>query len=198
MNSLNFGMLHTCKVISTSQDQKLNFTSGTAVFTVGSVLTGATSKARGTIKSITLSSGSWSSGNAAGYLILSNVSGTFESESISDTGTGRATASGPAIPHTNGVGTPQTTTVITEYACKFANTRQPGGSLPYYESGKYVASETIVFLPADAVVMEGDHITSTESGYNHTYEVTNVSMYENFFSGSIDHIEASLTAVEKR
>lgn len=61
-----------------------------------------------------------------------------------------------------------------------------------------MASETIVFLPADAVVMEGDHITSTESGYNHTYEVTNVSIYENFYSGSIDHIEASLKAVEKR
>ena len=98
--------------------------------------------------------------------------------------------------HTDGVGTKLA--VIPEYACKFANTRQPGGSLPYYESGKYVASETIVFLPADAVVMEGDHITSTESGYNHTYEVTNVSIYENFFSGSIDHIEASLKAVEKR
>lgn len=198
MNSLNFGMKHTCQVISTTQDQKLNFTLGTAVFTVGSVLTGATSEATGTIKSITLSSGSWSAGNAAGYLILSNVSGTFASESIRDAGTGRATSSGTTTPYTNGVGTPYTTSTSTAYSCKFANARQSFGSLPAFDSGKYVLAETLVFLPADAVVTEGDYITSTEAGYNHTYEVTHVDTLYNLFDHTIDHIEASLKAVSKR
>lgn len=197
MNSLNFGMLHTCQVISTSQDLKLNFTSGTAVFTVGSVLTGATSEARGTIKSITLSSGSWSSGNAAGYLILSNASGVFGSETIRDGRTipGTATSSGPAIPQTNGVGTPTTTTISTTYSCRFSNA---SGGVPNYISGTNVLASDIVFLPANAVVKEGDIITSSNQGHVFSYTVTDVNTLYNFFNTTIDHIEASLKAVSKR
>ena len=85
MGSIDFAMVHKCQVLTTSQDNKLNFTSGSVVFTTGATLTGAISDASGVIKTIVLSSGSWAGGNAAGYLILYSVSGAFTSgETISD------------------------------------------------------------------------------------------------------------------
>ena len=202
MNALDFGMIHSCTVLSTTQDQRLNFTSGNKVFTVGKVLTGATSHAHGTVKTIVLSSGSWSSGNAAGYLILSAVTGDFVVESIADNGTipGSASGQGPTIPETTDVGTPVMTTLSTAYDnCRFDNVRNPSGSLYDSDSGEYTAKEPIVFLPADAVVLQGDFITGNESPYNTTYEVTFVNPLYDFFDKTvIDHIEASLRVVEKR
>ena len=98
----------------------------------------------------------------------------------------------------NGVGTPTTTTASTTYDCLFGNSRGSRGDVSTYESGKYVVSQPIVFLPADAVVQEGDYITSETPGYSHTFEVTNIDTIYNFFDSTIDHIEASLRAVEKR
>jgi hypothetical protein len=202
MNALDFGMIHSCTVLSTTQDQRLNFTSGSKVFTVGKVLTGATSHAHGTIKTLVLSSGSWTSGNAAGYLILSACTGVFSVESIADNGTipGSATGQGPAIPETTDVGTPVMTTTTTAYDnCRFENIRNPSGNLYDSDSGEYTAKEPIVFLPAEAVVLQGDFITGNESPYNTTYEVTFVNPLYGFFDKTvIDHIEASLKVVEKR
>lgn len=195
-------MIHSCSVLSTTQDQRLNFTNGNNVFTVGNILTGVTSHAHGAVKTIVLSSGSWSSGNAAGYLIISTVAGTFVEETITDNGTiqGRATGQGPAIPETNDVGTPVTNTVTTLYdQCRFENIRNPGGYLYDSDSGEYIAREPMVFLPGDAVVFEGDHVTSTETGFNATYKVTFVNPLYSFFDKTvIDHIEASLKVIEKR
>lgn len=200
MNSLDFGMKHTCQVVRTTQDQRLDFTSGTVAFTVGSLLEGETSGASGTIKSIVLSSGSWTGGNASGYLILYNISGTFGNETIQDEGTetpGSATASGPVIPQTNGVGTPVMTSSRVTYSCKFTKISSNGG-IQNYGSGDYITAYDIVFLPADAVVQEGDHITSSDPGHAYTYRVTQVNPLYNFFRNTIDHIEASLKVVEKR
>lgn len=202
MNALNFGMIHSCSVLSATQDQRLNFINGSKVFTVGKVLTGATSHAHGTIKTIFLSSGSWNSGNASGYIIISTVAGTFAVETVTDNGTisGSATGQGPATPETNDVGTPTMTTVTTAYDhCRFENIKNPSGNLYDSDSGEYIAKEPVVFLPGDAVVLEGDHISSTETGFNATYEVTFVNTLYRFFNKtSIDHIEASLKVVEKR
>jgi len=199
--SLDFCMTHSCNVLSTTQDQRLNFTAGSKVFTAGKILTGATSHAHGTVKTIVLSSGSWTSGNAVGYLILSACTGIFVVESIADNGTipGSATGQGPAIPETTDVGTPVMTTTTTPYDCKFINIRNPSGNLYDSDSGEYTAKEPIVFLPADAVVLQGDFVTGNESPYNTTYEITFVNtLYYSFFDTIIDHIEASLKVVEKR
>jgi len=202
MNALDFGMIHSCSVLSTTQDQRLNFTSGSKVFTVGKTLAGATSHAHGTVKTLVLSSGSWSSGNAAGYLILSACTGTFVVESIADNATipGSASGQGPTIPETTDVGTPAMTTLSTAYDnCRFDNVRNPSGSLYNSDSGEYIAKEPIVSLPNDAVVMEGDSVSSTETGFNATYKVTFVNPLYSFFDKTvIDHIEASLKVVEKR
>jgi len=197
-------MIHSCNVLRSTQDQKLEFTSGSAVFTVGALLRGSDSDATGTVKSASLESGSWAAGDAAGYLILSNVSGTFQaSEAISDERGGASFASGPAEPHTNGVGTPQFTTTSTPYSCRFSQANKSGGTITSQGSGDYIVSEPLLFLPGEAVVQEGDLITSSTPGYNKTYRVMHVeTLYELFKNSSgeyeIDHIEAELKAVEKR
>jgi len=202
MNALDLGMIHSCTVLSTTQDQRLNFTAGSKVFTVGKILTGATSEAHGTVKTLVLSSGTWASGNAAGYLILSACTGVFTVETIADNGTipGSATCQGPTIPETNDVGTPAMTTTSTPYEkCRFENIKNPSGYLYNSDSGEYIAREPIVFLPAEAVVRQGDHLSSTETGFNTTYEITFVNpLYSLFDKTVIDHIEASLEVVEKR
>jgi len=202
MNALDLGMIHSCTVLSTTQDQRLNFTAGSKVFTVGKILTGATSEAHGTVKTLVLSSGTWASGNAAGYLILSACTGVFTVETIADNGTipGSATGQGPTIPETNDVGTPAMTTTTTAYdKCRFENIKNPSGYLYNSDSGEYIAREPIVFLPAEAVVRQGDHLSSTETGFNTTYEITFVNpLYSLFDKTVIDHIEASLEVVEKR
>jgi len=202
MNSLDSGMIHSCQVLSATQNHRLDFTSGSVAFTAGQILTGSVSGATGTIKSVVLSSGSWASGNAAGYLILYNVSGTFGNETIHDDHDegietpGSATASGPVIPQTNGVGTPQTTTSSIHYACLFSSISVSGG-IQIFDSGKYITANDIVFLPDNAVVQEGDYVTSSETGYNHTYRVEKVTTLYNK-DGSIDHIEAQLKVVTKK
>lgn len=61
----------------TTVDEKLAFNTGTAAFTVGQVVTGTTSGATGTIISVTVSSGSWVGGDAAGYLVIRGGNGNF-------------------------------------------------------------------------------------------------------------------------
>jgi hypothetical protein len=75
----------------------LDFENGTAAFTTGATLSGLTSSATATIDEVTLTSGGWAGGDAAGYLLLSEVSETlrFQSgEPIVDAGTSSATAVG--------------------------------------------------------------------------------------------------------
>lgn len=61
----------------------LNFTSGgTYQIQPSDTITGATSGATATVVAVILQSGSWSAGDAAGYLVLSGQSGTFQSENL--------------------------------------------------------------------------------------------------------------------
>lgn len=72
----------------------LDFTAGTAQFPEGVTIVGVTSGATGKVQRVVRRSGAWS-GDAAGYLVLSNVTGTFQSgENINAGGGGSATASG--------------------------------------------------------------------------------------------------------
>ncbi|GAA4108869.1 hypothetical protein ACFFTN_01460 [Aminobacter aganoensis] len=66
--------------------QIVDFTAGTAEFFEGEVLVGGTSTATGTIERVVMSSGAWD-GTATGFLVLSNVNGTFQTETVtSDSG----------------------------------------------------------------------------------------------------------------
>jgi hypothetical protein len=203
IGSLLLGMIHTCNILRSTQDQKLSFTSGSTAFTEGSVLTGVDSEASGTIKDLVLSSGSWATENAAGYLILSNVSGTFQTgEVISDAAGGEAIVSRAVEPVSNGVGTPQITTTSTPSSCRFSGSSSSGG-IQSFESGDYIVSGPLLFLPNTAVISEGDQVTSTVPGFSGPYKAMHVeTLYELFTNSSgeyeIDHLEVELKAVQKR
>jgi hypothetical protein len=73
----------------------VRFDAGTAEFAVGSTLTGGTSGATGTIHRIILFTGSFDGNDATGYIALTSVTGTFsDNETITDAGSGSATANG--------------------------------------------------------------------------------------------------------
>lgn len=74
-------LLEINELISTLKS--VAFTSGgTYQVMPGDQITGATSGATGRIRSITLSSGSYAGGDAAGTIILDDVVGTFQSENL--------------------------------------------------------------------------------------------------------------------
>ena len=61
----------------------LDFSSGgTYQIKKGDTITGATSGATAYVDEVILESGSWSSGNAAGYLVISSQNGAFQSEDL--------------------------------------------------------------------------------------------------------------------
>ncbi|MBF0256737.1 MAG: hypothetical protein HQL47_09835 [Gammaproteobacteria bacterium] len=70
------------------------FTAGTSAFLVGETLLGGTSNADATITRIEVTSGDWSTSNAAGTLWINDITGTFQAETVTSIGGGSATASG--------------------------------------------------------------------------------------------------------
>ncbi len=71
--------------VDLSQDAgySLDFTSGgTTAIAVGDTIVGESGGATGVVQSITLTSGSWAGGDAAGVIRLHTKTGTFQSETI--------------------------------------------------------------------------------------------------------------------
>lgn len=65
----------------------MDFNVGTAAFDEGLSITGGTSGATATVKRVVVTSGSWGSGNAIGYMVLGGVTGDFSiGETITSTG----------------------------------------------------------------------------------------------------------------
>lgn len=83
---------------------ELSFTAGQAAgIAAGDTVTGFTSGATGVVAAVVVQSGDFSSNNAAGRLILSSTTGTFQAaESLRVGGTNRATCSGAATAITLG------------------------------------------------------------------------------------------------
>jgi len=99
----------------------------------------------------------------------------------------------------NAAGSPISNIVSTEYNCLFANTGSTANaSMAFTEAGNMITLIPFVFLPADAIVSEGDFISTTDRGWKGTYEVQNVDAPEQLFNGVIDHVEAFLKEVAKR
>lgn len=102
-----YGIL-AAPVDTTGTLKSLAFTSGgTYEVRPGDVITGATSGATAGVVSLSLSSGTWAGGDAAGTLILDNQAGTFQSENLNvGTDTNVATIGGNSSaysPDTDGV-----------------------------------------------------------------------------------------------
>jgi hypothetical protein len=98
----------------------------------------------------------------------------------------------------NAAGSPIPNSVPTPYNCLFSNISTAGNSISIAEAGKLITSTFMVFLPAEAVVEEGDFISTEEPNWKGTYEVQKVDAPEIPFSESVDHKEAFLKAVKKR
>lgn len=76
---------------------QLSFTGGTAEIFDGNTVTGATSGATGVVARVVHESGTWSGGDAAGRLILSSTTGTFQaSENLQVSAATKAVSGGAA------------------------------------------------------------------------------------------------------
>lgn len=82
-----------------SLGSRLGFDAGTTRFQEGQVVTGGTSGATATIRRLVLKSGTWGT-DAAGYLILTGITGTFQNNEALTTSTGAATADGTVAANT--------------------------------------------------------------------------------------------------
>jgi hypothetical protein len=71
----------------------LDFKDGAVIFSEGDVVVGASSGATGIVQRVVRQSGAWA-GSAAGFLVLSNVTGTFNASEIITSAAGRARSNG--------------------------------------------------------------------------------------------------------
>jgi len=81
-----------------NKGKTLDFTAGrVTAFLEGETVTGGTSSATGTVKRVVVQSGSFSTSDAAGYLVIQSDTGTFQAaETITTDGGGSGTCSGAA------------------------------------------------------------------------------------------------------
>lgn len=70
------------------------FATGTAAFLEGEVLVGSTSTATAQIDRVVIQTGAWGDGDATGYLVISDIDGTFQAE-IATSDSGSATIDAP-------------------------------------------------------------------------------------------------------
>lgn len=187
-------LVHTCTINTRLKKQRLNYDQGTTTLTEDETVVGAASGATATIDEIILSSGAWVAGDAAGYLILSDVVGTFkDNEAITITSTGgAAVANGANIDYKNAGGEYlfyyKSTTGI---ECRFYTSSR---RLVISEPGEYVKRPTKVLLMADTAIQEADKVTTTTTGFSGTYKVMGV--YQQYAGDSTPHhIECDLEAV---
>jgi len=80
-----YGILTAGADTTVAQKQVAYTSGGTAELQPGMVVTGETSGATAQVVSLTLTSGTWAAGTAAGVLILDNQVGTFQSENLNAT-----------------------------------------------------------------------------------------------------------------
>ena len=80
---------------------QLNFDSGSVAFTVGDTVTGDASTANAPIQRVVVTTGSWSGGDAAGFLTIGTVTNSpFQAEAITDVAGGVADATGAEVANT--------------------------------------------------------------------------------------------------
>jgi hypothetical protein len=183
-----------CTILRRHQKQKLSYASGSSVFHIGAKVTGSTSGATATIDKI---SGTVSTG----YIVLRNVSGTFQaSELIKDNGTpqGSATTDGVAIGYLNGSNEPEYSGFVDDQVnvpCQFysMSTR-----MSVISSGEYSDQQPAVHLGPDVTIDDFDYrIKSTVIGFEGTYQIIGPikPSRKPWVTDEIDHYECQLKEV---
>lgn len=161
-----FSAPHTATLRGKRQNFTLAYDAGTAVFTAGKTLTGATSHAT----AIIVSTGS----AASGTLTLHSITGTFlNDEAISDNGTvpGAAVVNGVIAEAFDANEQLVFTDIDSTIACRFYSQKDA-----VQQSGQtlYIVTTQRVMIPATSTPANGDQIISTASGYAGTYKLGNV------------------------
>jgi len=103
----------------------LAFDAGTLEISEGASLVGATSGKTATVTSVTISTGTYAGGDAAGYISVKNNSGTWtDGEKIQINGTDHADV--------NGASQPAEVAVAAADGTQYGQTLQPGGKYEFY------------------------------------------------------------------
>lgn len=177
--------LHSCYLCTF--DQELNYDGGSVIFEVGETCTGATSHASGTVKSV-------SGTSASGYLVLSNVSGTYQNdETIAGSGAtpGAAVANGANTTYVDSYGKKTQTASTTATPCHFFNPKAPSGQSEYGWTGRFPA----VRFPPGTTLRVDQQLTSTETGFVGTYTIQWPPIYRPNAAGDVQYIVCALKAV---
>ena len=125
--------------VMTGQKWTLSFTSGgTYEPKAGDTITGADSGATAYLESVSISSGSWAVGTAAGSFAIRRKSGTFESENLNIDGNANAATTDGTITNQNPV-----TTTTGGLADDIAYSA--GGTEEYPEAGELVVASMAEF-----------------------------------------------------
>lgn len=180
-----------CTILRRYPKQKLSYASGTTAFHAAATVTGASSGAIATIDRPAVGTVS------AGYLILRDVAGTFQSgETITDNGSPAGSAQTSAVPVTfmNGDGT-------REY---YWTDDQIGVSARFYQMasrmqvigpGEYPSMDVFVSLPGNVTVQEEEYrITTAAEGVANLYQILGPIRSPRNMWG-VDHYECKLKEV---
>jgi hypothetical protein len=180
-------LIHSATLHQQQQNFTLGYDAGTAAFTAGKTLTGATSHAT----AIIVSTGAV----ASGTLTLHTITGTFQNdEAISDNGTvpGAAVVNGTIAEAFDAYGNLSYTDVTATVACRFVGPQES------FRSGArnipYIVSTPRVLLPAGTAVAEGDTLTSTILGFAGTFRVNSVKQTYEAAQATVSHITCEIAA----
>lgn len=180
-------LIHSATLHQLQQQFTLGYDGGTAVFTAGKTLTGATSHAT----AIIVSTGA----AASGTLTLHTITGTFQNDEVitDNNGTpGAAVVNGVKAEAFDSNGELAYTDVTATVSCRFLSPQESmrvaGRNVPY------IVSTPRVLLPAGTAVNEGDTLTSTTLGFAGTFRINSVKQTYEAAQASVSHITCEIAA----
>jgi len=179
-------LIHSATLHQLQQNFTLGYDGGTAVFTAGKTLTGATSHATAVI----VSTGS----SASGTLTLHTITGTFLNDEVitDNNGTpGAAVVNGVKAEAFDSNGELMFTDVTATVACRFLS---PAESFRSNKGSAMIVSTPRVLLPAGTAVNEGDTLTSTTLGFAGTFRINSVKQTYEAAQASVSHITCEIAA----
>lgn len=186
-------LTHTCNLLKRAKKQKLLFDGGTGEFTKGLTVSGATSKATAVIDKV-------SGTVASGYLVLKNITGTFQNDEVlTDTATGAAVANGVCADWQNSYGEYEYYWPIDQsyVDCRFyyAGNKGQGKTRVIHETGQMIDLPLSVILPGTVTVSSAEYrIEGTSGPFQEVYSIE--TCYSVSGRSAVDHYEAVLKAVQ--
>jgi hypothetical protein len=177
-----FSAPHTATARRLVLTYSLKYDGGSAVFTAGKTLTGATSHATATI----VSTGS----AASGTLVIHTISGVFQNdELLSDDGTvpGAAVADGVTSVVLDSYGVESKTSVASTLVGRFFRTAMTN---PVTGAVTYSQDDLSFMYPPGLELAPEDTITGVSTGYAYTYVISSITTA--YSLGALHHYTARI------